>query len=172
MTERSMWTPLSSSMSRSCLAGQKAAFRHARPNPSSATWARQASPKAMSTSAQSATASRSIPLSAFILVGGGTSLLAFKYQASKPIRCEYSAAAGRPYAEARTVGYQGPGSSNAARRDASARVESSIDLKNLSFGAVAGITTGIFIKKGLKAAGFLFGGAFILFQASGSSLVH
>ncbi|ORX33812.1 FUN14 family-domain-containing protein [Kockovaella imperatae] len=42
--------------------------------------------------------------------------------------------------------------------------ESQISLFQLGFGSVAGICTGVFIKKGLKAIAFLLGGAFVLLQ--------
>lgn len=101
--------------------------------------------------------------SLLLFVAGGTSLLAYNIN-SKPFRCEPSNQSARPYAEPHTVSVQGPGSARLTRRNDAPVVESSVDLKSLSFGAVAGISTGIFIKKGLKAAGFLLGGAFVLLQ--------
>lgn len=101
--------------------------------------------------------------SLLLLVAGGTSLFAYTLNAA-PLRCEPANQSARPYAEPHTVSVQGPGSANLARRNEAPPVESAVDLKSLSFGAVAGISTGIFIKKGLKAVGFLLGGAFVLLQ--------
>ncbi|KAK4047196.1 hypothetical protein OIO90_006259 [Microbotryomycetes sp. JL221] len=42
--------------------------------------------------------------------------------------------------------------------------ESSINVRDLSFGTVSGICVGVFIKKGLKAIAFMLGGAFIFLQ--------
>lgn len=42
--------------------------------------------------------------------------------------------------------------------------QSSISMYELSFGTVAGICAGVFIKKGAKAAAFLCGGIFVLLQ--------
>ena len=36
----------------------------------------------------------------------------------------------------------------------------------LGFGAVCGVCTGIFVKKGLKAIAFLLGGVFVFMQVS------
>ena len=44
--------------------------------------------------------------------------------------------------------------------------ESQISAFQLGFGSAAGICTGVFIKKGLKAIAFLLGGAFVLLQVS------
>jgi len=41
---------------------------------------------------------------------------------------------------------------------------SQISIPNLSFGAVAGICTGVFVAKGLKAVAFILGGLFITLQ--------
>ena len=41
---------------------------------------------------------------------------------------------------------------------------SSVNLYELSFGTVAGICAGVFIKKGAKALAFTFGGIFVLLQ--------
>lgn len=47
--------------------------------------------------------------------------------------------------------------------------QSEISGYTLGFGAVCGICTGIFVKKGLKAIAFLLGGVFIFMQVSHSS---
>lgn len=91
-------------------------------------------------------------------------------QSSDPLVCQGVSSvnsAARPYAEPHHPAYQGPGSSGlASRANEPPPVESIVDMKSLSFGAVAGISAGIFIKKGLRAAGFLLGGAFIFLQVS------
>ncbi|KAJ7710013.1 FUN14 family-domain-containing protein [Mycena rosella] len=46
--------------------------------------------------------------------------------------------------------------------------ESSVSLYELSFGTVAGICAGVFIKKGAKAVAFFLGGVFVLLQYFGS----
>ncbi|KAJ3883692.1 FUN14 family-domain-containing protein [Lentinula edodes] len=46
--------------------------------------------------------------------------------------------------------------------------ESSVSLYELSFGTVAGICAGVFIKKGAKAVAFFLGGVFVLLQYLGS----
>ncbi|KAJ7109273.1 FUN14 family-domain-containing protein [Mycena epipterygia] len=46
--------------------------------------------------------------------------------------------------------------------------ESSVNLYELSFGTVAGICAGVFIKKGAKAVAFFLGGVFVLLQYFGS----
>ncbi|KAF5365704.1 hypothetical protein D9758_003238 [Tetrapyrgos nigripes] len=46
--------------------------------------------------------------------------------------------------------------------------ESTVSLYELSFGTVAGICAGVFIKKGLKTVAFLLGGVFVLLQYLGS----
>ncbi|CAD6567493.1 MAG: hypothetical protein CYPHOPRED_001773 [Cyphobasidiales sp. Tagirdzhanova-0007] len=101
----------------------------------------------------------------FLLLFAGTSSF-FVYRSHvQPLRCEPTTSAARPYAEPHTPAIQGPGSSRlAARRKEEPPVESSLDLRSLSFGAVAGISTGVFVKKGLKAVGFLLGGAFVFLQ--------
>ena len=114
---------------------------------------------------QSQTRSKQSSQSLLLFVAGGTSLFAYTLN-SKPLRCEPSNQSARPYAEPHTVSVQGPGSARLTRSRETPIVESSVDLKSLSFGAVAGISTGIFIKKGLKAAGFLLGGVFVLLQVS------
>lgn len=141
-----MWSPLTANVSRSCLPSQRFALK-------------QASRNAFSTHK----AAQRKPASSLLLMAGGGSALLYTLQ-GQPIRCDYTPSAARPYAEAHHPAYQGPGSSAAAARDTSLRVDSSVDIKSLSFGAVAGISTGIFIKKGLKAAGFLLGGAFVMLQ--------
>lgn len=45
-------------------------------------------------------------------------------------------------------------------------IQSEISGYQLGFGAVCGICTGVFVKKGLKAIAFLLGGVFILMQVS------
>ncbi|GAA6017335.1 hypothetical protein JCM10207_005598 [Rhodosporidiobolus poonsookiae] len=42
--------------------------------------------------------------------------------------------------------------------------ESILNLRDLGFGTVSGICVGVFVKKGLRAAAFLLGGAFIFLQ--------
>jgi hypothetical protein len=42
--------------------------------------------------------------------------------------------------------------------------ESSVNIYELSFGTVAGICAGVFIKKGAKTLAFLLGGVFVLLQ--------
>ncbi|KAJ4488109.1 FUN14 family-domain-containing protein [Lentinula aciculospora] len=46
--------------------------------------------------------------------------------------------------------------------------ESSVSLYELSFGTVAGVCAGVFIKKGAKAVAFFLGGVFVLLQYLGS----
>ncbi|KAJ6455679.1 FUN14 family-domain-containing protein [Mycena sanguinolenta] len=45
---------------------------------------------------------------------------------------------------------------------------SSVNVYELTFGTVAGICAGVFIKKGVKTAAFLLGGVFVLLQYFGS----
>ncbi|KAL0569011.1 hypothetical protein V5O48_012963 [Marasmius crinis-equi] len=49
--------------------------------------------------------------------------------------------------------------------------ESSLDLYELSFGTVAGICAGVFVKKGAKLVAFAFGGIFVLLQYLGSASI-
>lgn len=112
---------------------------------------------------QSTAGSKQSSHSLLLFVAGGTSLFAYSLN-SNPLRCDPSNQSARPYAEPHTVSVQGPGSGRLTRSRDAPIVESSVDLKSLSFGAVAGISTGVFIKKGLKAAGFLLGGVFVLLQ--------
>jgi len=49
--------------------------------------------------------------------------------------------------------------------------ESSVNVYELTFGTVCGICTGIFVKKGAKALGFVFGGIFVLLQYLGSASI-
>jgi hypothetical protein len=103
--------------------------------------------------------------SLLLLVAGGSSLFICQAAFTKPaLSCEATTSAARPYAEPYHPSIQGPGSSRLSRVNDSPAVESSLDLRSLSFGAVAGICTGIFVKKGLKAVGFLLGGAFVFLQ--------
>ena len=44
--------------------------------------------------------------------------------------------------------------------------ESILSVYQLSFGAVCGVCTGVFLKKGLRAIAFLLGGVFVLLQVS------
>lgn len=46
---------------------------------------------------------------------------------------------------------------------------SKISAYQLGFGSIAGICTGVFLKKGLKAIAFLLGGAFVLLQVGQST---
>ena len=103
---------------------------------------------------------RTSPSFLLLAVAGGSSLAVL----NGPIRCDVTSSAGRPYAESHTVSVQGPGSARLTRSNEPPAVESAVDLRSLSFGAVAGISTGLFVKKGLKAAGFLLGGVFVLLQ--------
>jgi|ERR1712093_9360 len=126
---------------------------------------------AATTSPARTASSTSSPSSSFflLLAAGGSALALYNVHRSSPLRCEgVTTSAARPYAEPHTPSIQGPGSaklSNArTRRNDLPEVESGLDLRSLSFGAVAGISTGVFIKKGLKAAGFLLGGAFVFLQ--------
>lgn len=50
--------------------------------------------------------------------------------------------------------------------DAAAPPESILNLYQLGFGTVAGICTGVFVKKGLRAIAFALGGMFVLLQVS------
>ncbi|ESK96855.1 fun14 family protein [Moniliophthora roreri MCA 2997] len=49
--------------------------------------------------------------------------------------------------------------------------ESSVNLYELSFGTVAGICAGVFVKKGAKAIAFFLGGVFVLLQYLGTTSV-
>ena len=44
--------------------------------------------------------------------------------------------------------------------------ESGLNIQNLGFGTAAGICSGVFVAKGLKAVAFLLGGLFIVLQVS------
>ena len=123
---------------------------------------KQAFQRAASTSSRRAASKPASSLLLFAGAGGAAIALA---PIRLPIRCEpATTSAARPYAEPHTPAVQGPGSSRIAPRNDLPPVESSLDLRSLSFGAVAGISTGIFVKKGLKAVGFLLGGAFVFLQ--------
>lgn len=104
--------------------------------------------------------SRTSPSILLLGIAGGSSLALL----GGPIRCDVTTSAARPYAEPHTPAVQGPGSARLTRASEPPAVESAVDLRSLSFGAVAGISTGLFVKKGLKAAGFLLGGVFVLLQ--------
>ena len=123
----------------------------------------------LATALHNSTRTRQSSSPSFLLfIAGGTSLFAYSLN-SNPLRCDPTTQSARPYAEPHTVSVQGPGSAKLTRRNEEPAIESSVDLKSLSFGAVAGISTGIFIKKGLKALGFLLGGTFVLLQVSQST---
>jgi hypothetical protein len=49
---------------------------------------------------------------------------------------------------------------------------SSVNVYELTFGTVAGICAGVFIKKGAKAVAFFLGGVFVLLQVSLCCSVH
>jgi hypothetical protein len=42
--------------------------------------------------------------------------------------------------------------------------ESTVNMYELTFGTVCGVCAGIFVKKGAKALGFIFGGIFVMLQ--------
>lgn len=44
--------------------------------------------------------------------------------------------------------------------------ESTVNMYELTFGTVCGVCAGIFVKKGAKALGFIFGGIFVILQVS------
>jgi len=44
--------------------------------------------------------------------------------------------------------------------------ESSVNVYELTFGTLCGVCAGVFVKKGAKALGFIFGGIFVLLQVS------
>ncbi len=46
--------------------------------------------------------------------------------------------------------------------------ESAVNLYELSFGTVAGLCAGVFVKKGAKIVGFFLGGIFVLLQVRAS----
>ena len=49
---------------------------------------------------------------------------------------------------------------------------SAVNLYELSFGTVAGVCAGVFIKKGAKAVAFCVGGVFVLLQVSWAVFHH
>jgi hypothetical protein len=49
--------------------------------------------------------------------------------------------------------------------------QSSLSMFELSFGAVAGICSGMFVKKGAKAVAWFLGGVFVLLQVGRGPLV-
>ncbi|KAI0256742.1 FUN14 family-domain-containing protein [Lactifluus subvellereus] len=49
--------------------------------------------------------------------------------------------------------------------------QSSVNLYELTFGTVCGVCAGLFVKKGLKALAFFFGGVFVLLQYLGSTSI-
>jgi len=49
---------------------------------------------------------------------------------------------------------------------------SAVNLYQLSFGTVAGVCAGVFIKKGAKAVAFFVGGVFVLLQVSSNINCH
>ena len=44
--------------------------------------------------------------------------------------------------------------------------ESTVNMYELTFGTLCGVCAGIFVKKGAKALGFIFGGIFVMLQVS------
>lgn len=48
--------------------------------------------------------------------------------------------------------------------------QSSVSYYELTFGTVAGICTGVFVKKGAKAVAFMLGGVFVLLQVGSHAL--
>ncbi|KAG2116759.1 FUN14 family-domain-containing protein [Suillus discolor] len=68
---------------------------------------------------------------------------------------------------------KGPGTTPTPPSQAPPPPESSVNLYELTFGTVAGMCAGVFIKKGAKIVAFFLGGVFVLLQYLGSmSLVR
>lgn len=84
--------------------------------------------------------------------------LTFAYNTLTPDRSLHCATATTPSATT-TYPYPEVGGGNPP-------AESILSIYELSFGAVAGICTGVFLKKGLRAIAFLLGGVFVLLQVS------
>ena len=123
--------------------------------------------RTFSTSSKSLVLSRIRPQQSFRVYGYtfglGLSFLAFQSltparkiqcQTSSPFAAGAAAGGGRPQPGV----WDGP------------PPESQISAFQLGFGSVAGICTGVFLKKGLKAIAFLLGGAFVLLQVGLVSL--
>ena len=118
------------------------------PNPSAQTIARTRSNPPLSNSRL------------YITLGLGTALAYLTLTPFKSIQCETISSTHPAYPQ----GLAGKGESNAPPP------ESILDLYQLSFGAVCGVCTGVFVKKGLRAIAFLLGGVFVLLQVSFSLL--
>ncbi|WVR05349.1 hypothetical protein IAU60_002363 [Kwoniella sp. DSM 27419] len=92
-------------------------------------------------------------------IGAAIGLTTFSlYRPSKQVRCE-----GFFSSPATT--------SNAPLGNAEPAPESILSVYELSFGAVCGICSGVFIKKGAKALAFLLGGVFVLLQYMSSKSI-
>ncbi|KAG8764304.1 hypothetical protein FRC11_005108 [Ceratobasidium sp. 423] len=88
----------------------------------------------------------------------GLGLTAF---AGKDIYCESSVS---PNARGLSAAAHNPGSGNLGSDPLPPPPKSSLNTYELTFGSVAGICAGVFIKKGAKAVAFFLGGIFVLLQ--------
>ncbi|TRM61894.1 FUN14 family-domain-containing protein [Schizophyllum amplum] len=92
------------------------------------------------------------------VVAAGLGLFAF----SQPIVCE----GGSPRSVSPTPPPPAPAAAG-DRKGTPPPPSSSVSLYELSFGTVAGICAGVFVKKGAKAVAFALGGVFVLLQYLG-----
>ncbi|KAJ1309834.1 hypothetical protein OPQ81_006599 [Rhizoctonia solani] len=88
----------------------------------------------------------------------GLGLAAF---AGKKIYCDSSVP---PNARSFSAAANNPGPGNSGSDPLPPPPKSSVNTYELTFGSVAGICAGVFIKKGAKALAFLLGGIFVLLQ--------
>jgi hypothetical protein len=89
------------------------------------------------------------------------------YRYAVPLGLGLSFLALQPLYPTRHAQCQSPPSSGAkigGNPAADSAPESILSVYELSFGAICGICSGVFIKKGLKTIAFLLGGVFVLLQ--------
>ncbi|KAF7322894.1 SAM-MT-RSMB-NOP domain-containing protein [Mycena chlorophos] len=84
--------------------------------------------------------------------------------ARSPVYCEGS----RPTSPVPPAAPKTTPESDAAKIPPPPVPESSVNMLELSFGTVAGICAGVFIKKGAKMVAFVLGGIFVFLQYTGS----
>ncbi|GAA5944730.1 hypothetical protein JCM10213_009202 [Rhodosporidiobolus nylandii] len=94
---------------------------------------------------------------ALSLPAGALALSALESAGRQPLDC----ASDRVYAERPPFD---PAVGGEPSKPAPKEAESILNLRDLGFGTVSGICCGIFVKKGLKMAAFILGGAFVFLQ--------
>ncbi|GAA5824006.1 hypothetical protein JCM11251_003377 [Rhodosporidiobolus azoricus] len=102
---------------------------------------------------------------ALSLAGGAAALAS---TASKPFDCASDRSTYAQTAPAELAAAGGEGGKPVPKE-----AESILNLRDLGFGTVSGICVGVFVKKGLRMAAFVLGGAFIFLQyMSSRSLIN